>query len=157
TITKVEFYNGVSGSPVCTATTSPYSCTWSAPTSGFYYVTAVAYDSLGLTATSTPVGSVQVDALPNVTLTSPSAGAIFPRGASIPFAATATDSDGTISRVDFSASGIMCTATTAPYQCNGTISTSGQYSVVATAYDNLVRGKNSAVISILVDNVPTVS
>src|SRR5688572_8489036 len=54
---------------------------------------------------------------PVATLTLPANGAAYIAPATIPLAATASDSDGTVVRVDFFAGAILIgTATTAPYQ-----------------------------------------
>src|SRR5262249_17889563 len=50
-ISKVEFYDGPT--LIATSTTSPYGGTWSTSVLGVHVVTAVAYDTLGLSATST--------------------------------------------------------------------------------------------------------
>jgi hypothetical protein len=52
-ISKVEFFSGTT--LLGTATTSPYSYTWSNVPSGSYSVTAEAFDAAGDTATSAPV------------------------------------------------------------------------------------------------------
>ena len=49
-ITKVEFYNA--DQLVGTATSSPYSCTWTVSTAGSYALTARAYDNFGLQTNS---------------------------------------------------------------------------------------------------------
>ncbi|WP_225844496.1 glycoside hydrolase family 48 protein [Streptomyces sp. HPF1205] len=54
TITKVEFYSN--DTLLATDTTAPYSFDWPAVAAGDYSVYAKAYDSLGASAESTPVG-----------------------------------------------------------------------------------------------------
>ena len=61
-ITKVEFYNGVQ--LIGTATSSPYSYTWTAVPVGSYTLTARAYDNFGLETNSSAV-SVNVGTLPS--------------------------------------------------------------------------------------------
>jgi len=53
TITKVEFYNG--STLIGTATSSPYTITWSGAASGSAQITAIAYNSSSQTATSSIV------------------------------------------------------------------------------------------------------
>jgi Galactose oxidase-like, Early set domain/Bacterial Ig domain/Glyoxal oxidase N-terminus/Fibronectin type III domain/Kelch motif len=53
TVSKVDFYQGAN--PIGTATTAPYSATWSNVAAGSYTITAVATDNSGTTTTSTPV------------------------------------------------------------------------------------------------------
>ncbi|MFC5909125.1 glycoside hydrolase family 48 protein [Streptacidiphilus monticola] len=79
---------------------------------------------------------------PNVALTSPTAGQVFSPGATVPLAATATDSDGTVSKVDFYASTgtgsntLVGTATSAPWTASWANVAAGDYSVTAVATDN---------------------
>jgi hypothetical protein len=65
TITKVEFYSGTT--LACTATASPFTCTWSGVAAGSYSITAKAYDSQGATSTSAPAG-ITVASTPSVTV-----------------------------------------------------------------------------------------
>src|SRR5262249_38725531 len=53
-ISKIDFF--ANGSPIGTATASPYSISWSNVAAGSYTLTAVATDTTGATATSPPVG-----------------------------------------------------------------------------------------------------
>lgn len=74
---------------------------------------------------------------PTVTLTSPANGANYNQGNSIPFAATATDSDGTIAKVEFyDGSTLIYTANAAPYSIGVVASTIGSHAVTAVATDN---------------------
>ncbi|HEY1249876.1 MAG TPA: Ig-like domain-containing protein, partial [Thermoanaerobaculia bacterium] len=98
TVTKVDFYNGAT--LLGTDNTSPYSFNWTNVTTGTYSLTAVATDNGGVTGTSTPV-SVTVNAKPTVSITSPANNAQFTSPANITINATAADSDGTVTKVDF--------------------------------------------------------
>ena len=80
TIARVQFYNGAQ--LLDTALTSPYSYTWSSVASGFYAITAQAYDNLGAMTTSSVV-NITVTAPPTVSLTSPANGAYYSAPASI--------------------------------------------------------------------------
>src|SRR5437773_927947 len=73
---------------------------WSNVAAGTSTLTARAIDSAGATTPSTAV-TVIADAPPTVSLTAPSAGASFAAPAAIALAATASDSDGSVTRVDF--------------------------------------------------------
>src|SRR5262249_5871016 len=82
---KVEFYRG--GTTLLgTATTAPYTLTWSNVAAGSYTLTAKATDNLGKSTTSSSV-SITVTAPtnqpPTVSLTSPSNGATYSAPASI--------------------------------------------------------------------------
>ncbi len=74
--------------------------------------------------------------LPTATLTSPSANQVFQLGDSIVLTAEATDSDGSITRVEFLVNGqVVATSTQAPHSENW-ISTSGTHNIAVVAYDD---------------------
>ncbi len=86
---------------------------------GSYSLTAKATDNSGSVTTSTAV-SVTVNApanvAPTVSITSPANGATFTAPASITINATASDSDGTLTRVEFfQGTTKLGEDTTAPY------------------------------------------
>ena len=101
-ITKVDFYRGTQ--LIGSDTTNSYSASLTGVAAGTYQLTAVATDSDGVTSTSSPV-SVTVSGAtnqpPTVSLTSPAPSSTFTAPASITLAATASDADGIVSRVDF--------------------------------------------------------
>lgn len=74
---------------------------------------------------------------PEVTLSAPIEGAIFLSPASIPLRATATDTDGTIVRVEFYNAGVkLGEDTTTPYEFTWTGVQPGTYNLTAIAVDN---------------------
>jgi cellulose 1,4-beta-cellobiosidase len=74
---------------------------------------------------------------PTATLTSPSNGAEFPAGSTVPLTATATDPDGSIDRVEFFVDGnLVATDTTAPYSASATGLAAGSHTARAIAFDN---------------------
>jgi len=74
---------------------------------------------------------------PSVSLTAPASGATFTAPASITLTATASDTDGTIARVDFYAgSTLLGTDSTAPYSFSWTNVVAGSYSLTAVARDS---------------------
>lgn len=155
-ITKVEFFAGTT--LIGTDTTSPYSITWANVPSGTYSLTAKVTDSTGATATSA-ARSIRVNTLPSVSLTAPANGANFTPGSTIALTATATDSDGTISQVQFFRGGttLIGSDTTSPYSFNWTNVAAGTYSLTAKATDNNSGVTTSTVVNITVDRAPTVS
>jgi Bacterial Ig domain len=159
TISKVEFYQGAT--LLSTATTSPYSYTWSNVAAGTYGLTAKAYDNLNAITTSTAVSvTVSANKAPTVSVTSPSNGATFTAPASITINATASDSDGTISKVEFyQGSTLLGTDTTSPYSYTWSSVAAGTYSLTAKAYDNLNATTTSTAVSVTVsgNKAPTVS
>ncbi len=156
-IAKVEFYNGAT--LIGTATTAPYTATWSNVPSGAYSLTTVATDNLGGQITSAPV-AITVDAPPTVTLTSPSAGSVGIAPAGFTLTANAADSDGTIAKVEFfNGATLIGTATTAPYSLAWDNVAAGNYSLTATATDNLGSQTTSAPInvSVIANSAPAIT
>jgi hypothetical protein len=93
---------------------------------------------------------------PTVTLTSPTAGQTFTAPATVNFAATATDPDGTVARVEFlNGTTVVGTDTTAPYTFAWTNVAAGSYTVSARAVDNLGATGVSPPVSIRVNPANT--
>lgn len=87
---------------------------------------------------------------PTISLTSPTSGQSFPAGSSVQLAATASDSGGAVSRVEFRVDGnLVNTDTSSPYSFNATGLTSGNHTAQATAFDN-----GSPALSTATANVP---
>lgn len=83
-------------------------------------------------------GAPPVNQLPTVSLTSPTAGASFASGVAVPLAATASDSDGTVARVDFLVDGaVVSSDTSSPYNGSATGLAVGSHTAAARAVDNL--------------------
>src|SRR6266545_2715238 len=77
------------------------------------------------------------DQPPTVALTSPTGGASFFAPATISLAATASDPDGTVVRVDFfKGNTLIGSSTTAPYTATWSNVPIGSYSITAKATDN---------------------
>ena len=119
TLSKVEFFRG--STLIGTDTVTPFSINWTNVPSGTFALTAKATATKtgqpNQTATSVPVNIV-VNALPVVSLTSPSEGASLISPANITLNATVSDSDGTIASVKLfsSLSDVpMVTRTAPPY------------------------------------------
>ena len=156
TISKVEFYNGAT--LLGTDTTAPYSYTWTSVAAGSYTLTAKAYDNLNAATTSTAatVTVAPANVPPTVTLTAPANGATFTAPATISLTATAADSDGTISKVEFyNGATLLGTDTTAPYSYTWTSVAAGSYTLTAKAYDNLNAATTSTAATVTV-TVPAV-
>ena len=131
TIAKVEFFSGTT--LLGTDTTAPYQFSWSNVPVGTYVLKAVATDDDGaVTSSSTVTVTVSSTPPPNqppaVSLTSPAAGATFTAPATIAFAASASDTDGTIAKVEFySGTTLRGTDTSAPYQFSWSNVPAGTY------------------------------
>jgi hypothetical protein len=156
-ITKVEFFRAGT-TLIGTVINSPYTFAWASVPAGSYSITAKATDSSGATATSKAV-SIKVNAPPTVTLTGPANGAFFNPGSTISLTATAADSDGTVSKVEFLRGGstLIGTDTTSPYSFSWTNVAAGSYALTARATDSNSGVTTSAVVNIVVDAAPTVS
>ncbi len=158
-ISKVEFYNGVT--LLGTVTTGPYTYNWNAVLAGTYTITAKAYDDLNAVTTSTPVTiTVNSNSLPTVSIYTPASGTSAIAPANFAIKANATDSDGTISKVEFyNGSNLLGTATNSPYTFDWNAVSTGTYTITAKAYDDLNATTVSTSITLIVnDNLaPTVS
>jgi len=154
-VSRVDFYQGAT--LIGTATSSPYAISWNNVAAGSYTLTARATDNLGATTSSAPV-NITVDAPPAVSITSPANGATFTAPANITISANASDSDGSISRVDFyQGTTLIGTATTSPYTITWNNVVAGGYTLTARATDNLGAITTSNPISISVGSPPVVS
>jgi regulation of enolase protein 1 (concanavalin A-like superfamily) len=162
-VARVEFYRG--STLVSTDTTTPYAASWTGATAGTYSLTAVAYDDDGASSTS-PAVSVTVNGssnqLPNVSLTSPTASQTFTAPANVYVAATASDPDGSIARVDlYQGSTLLKSDSTSPYSFSWTSVPAGTYQLTAVARDNAGATRTSTPVTITVNapgnQLPTVA
>ncbi len=157
-INRVEIY--LNGAWAGTITSSPYAGTFTNMGPGVYAITAKAFDNKGLSAAST--ATVTVNSLPTVSITAPVNGAIFNAPAAITLTASAADSDGTISKVEFyNGATLLGTVTASPYTLALSSVAAGGYSYTAKAYDNQSAVTTSAAIALTVNAaanaLPTVS
>ncbi len=152
----MDFYNGTT--LLGTDTTSPYTYSWTGVAAGTYGVKAIATDNVGATTTSTTASitvgtSGTTNSAPNVSMTSPATGASFLVGAIVPLTATASDSDGTVQKVEFYlGSLLLATDTTSPYSTTWP-AVLGSFSVSAVATDD----KGARTVSAWRDFVVTAS
>ena len=152
-VAKVDFYAG--GALVGTDTGAPFSILWTPGATGSYALTAVATDNGNAVTTSGTV-NVTVNALsnapPTVALTSPASGAAITLGAGLTLAATAADTDGSVSKVEFFANGVLvATDTAAPYSQAWTPSSAGAYALTAVATDNALGTATSTTVNVTVN------
>jgi hypothetical protein len=151
TVAKVEFLRN--GTLVATDTSSPYSFAWNNVPLGNWTLTSRATDNRGATTTSSPVAfTVNANVAPTVVLTSPAAGARVVYPAAVPIAATATDSDGTIARVEFHYDyGLLASDASSPYAYTWNSPYTGTFLLSARAVDNKGTVTASAPVSITID------
>lgn len=110
-------------------------------------------DDVAVTATGLPAS-----AAPTVALTSPAGGATFDAPATIHLAATASDSDGTVAKVEFfNGAAKLGESTAAPYEFDWTQVVTGAYTLTARATDNTGASTTSAPVNITVTNADNVA
>jgi len=134
-------------------------------------ITPVPYDdgSVLLNRSRRPVGTSsltggsitvrELSGVPLVTLTAPSAGAVFSAGAKIPMTATATSTNSTIVKVNFYADGTnnLGADLTAPYTFEWTNAPPGAHTLAAVAMDANEASASSAAVEITVNSPPGVA
>jgi chitinase len=97
------------------------------------------------------IGPCSGNAAPTTSITSPANNASFTAPASITINANASDSDGTISKVDFyNGTTLLGTDTSSPYSFSWTSVAAGTYSLTSKATDNGGATGTSAVITVTV-------
>lgn len=150
-VSKVEFFNGTTklGEDI----SSPYAFAWNNVPAGSYSLTAKATDNLGLTATSSPINiTVGSNIAPTASITSPANGSSFAAPATITINASASDSDGSVSKVEFfNGASKLGEDATSPYSFTWTGVSAGTYSFTVKSTDNLgLTGPSSAAVSVTV-------
>ena len=152
TATSVSFYNG--STRLGGATAAPFSYTLTNITAGTYTLTAQATLSSGGSLVSSPVQITATTApnqAPVVTLTAPANNASFTAPATITLTANATDTDGSVAKVEFyNGSAKIGESTTAPYQFIWANVGTGTYTVSAKAVDNKGAIGSSATATVYV-------
>jgi YD repeat-containing protein len=146
TVAKVEFFQGAT--KLGEVTSAPYNFAWTNVPAGNYSLTAKATDNLGATTTSSTV-NITVNGPPTVSITGPSNNSVFAAGSAVTLSASASDADGTISKVEFYRDGtLLGTALTAPYSYTWTNVPAGSYSLTAVATDNTNATTTSAAVAV---------
>jgi len=106
---------------------------------------------------ATLVGAVSGNLPPSVSITSPTTGTSFTAPANITVSANASDSDGSISKVDFYQGGsLLGTDTTAPYSFNWTNVAAASYTLTAVATDNSGTTSTSSAVNVSVTSALSV-
>jgi hypothetical protein len=149
-VTRVDFYQGAT--LIGSAASVPYMATWSGVPAGNYALTARATDNRGAVTVSAPVNiAVSPNNPPTVNLTAPAANATFYAPATISLAATASDSDGSVTRVDFyQGATLIGSATNPPYTATWTGVSAGTYALTARAVDSAGAITTSAAVNVTV-------
>ena len=134
TVSRVEFYNG--STKLGEDATNPYGFTWYNVPAGNHKISAKAIDENEGTATSAMVNII-VNSLPVIAISSPANGAIITEGSNVTLAATASDADGFITKVEFfSGNTKVGEDTSSPYTSEMQNVKSGVVHIVVQATDN---------------------
>lgn len=167
---KADIYFGTSSSPPLVASinasaagTNTYALPPLAPGTTYYW--RIVNKTMALKAASGPVMSFTTagsgppppppNAPPSVAITQPSNGASFQAPASITIGASASDSDGSVSRVDFYAGGtLLASDASSPYGSVWSGVPAGTYSLTARAFDNAGASTTSAAVTVTVTAAP---
>jgi len=157
-IVKVEFFQGTKliGTARGPRARNQYTFNWTSVAAGRYTLVAKATNNKSETDLSDPV-SITVNALPSVAITAPANNTIFAGPATFTVTASASDSDGSIAKVEFyNGATLVGTATSAPY--GATLSAAaGVLNLTATAIDNRGASSTSASVTVIVNSLPSVS
>jgi hypothetical protein len=160
TIARVDFLRGAI--PLGSATSAPYRYAWANPPTGTHTVSAIATDDRGHTGTvSLPIVVSGPNEPPVVQLTSPLSAATFTAPAIVAIAASASDSDGSIAKVEFLRDGAVIGLTNvAPYSMSWANVPAGTYALAARATDNRSATTLSPIVTVNVlppNSPPSVS
>jgi hypothetical protein len=160
-VVSVQFFaNGLS---IGSAAAAPYTVTWRPPLAGNYAITAQATDDAGNVAVTSSVAiAVSAVAAPAVTITNPTAGAVFVAGNPVAFTASPAGGNGPIAQVQFFVNGASLGApdTASPYAATWTPLAAGTYSLLAVATDSAgLSSSTAATLTVRVDGnrPPTVA
>ncbi len=135
-VTKVEFYNDAE--KIGESTTAPFQFTWTKAPIGNYKIKAKITDSAGKYTESVLVEIiVQVSLSPEIVITAPAANTFFAENSNISISATATDKDGTVSKVEFfNGAERLGESLSAPYNFEWKNVPKGDYILTAKATDD---------------------
>lgn len=156
-ISKVVYYYGGTN-VIGTSTTGPtYPFAWTSVGANNYSITAVATDSLNISAPSAP-DPIQVvnDVPPVVTLLTPANALVFSNTADVSLSYSVTDSATTVSTVEIFRNGSLVTTLTAPTSGSTWIFTEvnplpiGSYTYFARAFDATGSSTDSAMATVVV-------
>jgi gliding motility-associated-like protein len=157
---KVEFYNGTT--KLGEDLTAPYSFEWVNAPVGTHSLGVKAIDSKNLVGNSalTQITVVVSNSPPMVSLTGPANNSIFLTNSSISLTATASDTDGTVAKVEFfNGSNKLGEDVSSPYSFIWTSVPDGNYTISARATDNKGASAISGSRNVIVNgaaNPPTV-
>jgi hypothetical protein len=158
TIAKVEFFAGATKLGEDLA--APFTWSWARVPAGVYTLTAKATDDDGATTISAgitfTVTASTTNAAPTVVLTSPLTGSAFTTPVILALTATATDSDGTIAKVEFFQGATKVGEdTAAPFAAIWSSMPAGSYVLTAKAIDNGGASSVSNAVTVTISSTTT--
>ncbi len=151
TIASVKFY--IDGALVATDNTSPYSYSTSTLTVGTHAVYSVATDNEGATGQSSTINVIinevsTGNSSPTVAITQPLNNSSIEEGNDVTIIASAADSDGSVTLVEFFVNGSKIGEdNTSPYSINWSSPAVANYTLTAKATDNEGAATTSGVIN----------
>lgn len=141
-VNSVEFYNG--STKLGSSSASPYTFTWNNVAAGNYTLTVIATDNLNAKTTSSAISIAVINSKPApnkhpvVRISNPRKGNTYENLSTIEIDAIASDSDGTISKVElYNGATELVELTSSPYTFIWKDVPAGSYSITAIATDNL--------------------
>jgi gliding motility-associated-like protein len=158
-VAKVEFFSGTT--ELGEDATSPYSFAWNNAAVGTHSLTVKVTDNQNSVGTSAPVSiAVSANTGPIVAITAPANNASIDAGVPITIAATASDANGSVTKVEFfNGTTKLGEDLTAPYSFAWNGATAGNHSLTAKATDNQnnVTTSTDIVITVVTTAKPVVS
>jgi hypothetical protein len=154
TVAKVGFFNGAT--KLGEDTTAPYTFTWSGVAAGPYTLTAKATDDADASTTSAPstitVSAATAKQPPTASITSPTNGSVFAWKPTITITASASDPDGSVTKVEFlDRTKVLGQDTTAPYSFIWRNVSVGGHALTVRATDNAAATTISNTVNITVN------
>ena len=154
-VEQVEFY--VDGVLLFTDNTAPFSANYTA-TAGAHTISAIAFDNDCQSTTSSTINiSAQSNNPPTVTVSAPTSAIV---GTSITISATASDSDGSITQVEFFVNNVSVGIdNSAPYSIQYTTTLGAGQIVRAVATDNqgATANSNNITLNVVANTAPSVT
>src|SRR2546427_4356535 len=149
-VTNVQFFDGTTS--LGNVASSPFDLSVSLA-AGSHTLTAVASDNLGATTTS-PAVTVLGNSPPSISITNPIDGATFASPANITIQASANDSDGSVTNVQFfDGTTSLWNVASSPYDLPVSLEV-GSHTLTAVASDNLGATKTSSSVTVTVTGNP---
>lgn len=154
----VEVRFRVDGALIGSDSTPPYSVQWTPTTAGIRTLSADVVDDRGAIVTSqavTVMAQAPANIPPEVALTAPAAGAVLTQGVAVELRADASDADGNVVEVRFTANGApVGSANASPFTVTWTPTSVGEVTLSAEAIDDRGASTVAAARTVSVQQKP---